>query len=133
MPSDEWRPAVSVPTADVLTRLARKLIYEAHREWGNAESPRWRFYLHPAAYDSIFHMLATGNYTPYVFAGVEVEPPSPVVSVDRHGYVLRLFGLLVLPDPVMDPANLELRYTLAMPLLTNEPKEMDHDGYPSHP
>lgn len=133
MPNDEWRPAVSLTSVDALTARGRELIYEAHRERGTPETPRWRFYLHPTVYDLVFHMVATGNYTPYVFAGIEVEPPSPVVSVDRHGYVLRLYGLLVLPDPVMDPANLELRYSLTKPLLTSEPKEMDHDGYPSHP
>lgn len=132
MPNDEWRPAVLFTSADELTRLGRELIYEAERDHRPMpEPPHWRFYLHPSVYDLVFRMVALGNYTPYVYAGVEISPPESVI--DRHGYVLRIYGLLVLSDPVMNPAVLELRYVLRKPLLTSEPKEMDHDGYPSHP
>ncbi len=89
-----------------LIRAGHKLYRQAHRDWVDPEPTSWLWAINPADHDDIVTQVR--HDTPVIsYHG----PDTAVMGlpVPRTGHP-QMFGLLIIPDPSVDPSNLQLRY-----------------------
>lgn len=115
-----------------LVNVAHGLITQTNRDlnpMGGPRGPYWRFYVANETYREIvvISMERQQGFLMYDSG----DGPGPAHTTDESG--LRLFGMLVLPDPGVAPGMLELRYHLSHPLPVVADSIEPHTGHPAHP
>lgn len=101
-----------IVTVQGMVREAHRLMYKAADDLQAYQTPHsqlWRYYLHPSVYEALNLAMATERDLTLWQSGMVDEPRFAAVG-GTPDETVRMFGMLVLPDPMVPPNIMELRY-----------------------